>query len=104
VHLPPPVINSPQNRFDPQTTAKHPPSSHSHSGSYGFPAPKVGLDGGSDSSGGEIEKLWSYVYDVHKELTSLRTEVAALRAHIASTNAPAAPVPVEVNQSNPGSR
>ncbi|GLI81776.1 hypothetical protein PoHVEF18_010166 [Penicillium ochrochloron] len=103
VHLPPPVINSPQARFDPQTTAKHTPTSHSHSGSYGFTAPKVGLDG-SDSSGGEIEKLWAYVHDMHKELTSLRTEVAALRAHIVSTNAPAAPVPVEVNQSNPGPR
>jgi hypothetical protein len=41
---------------------------------------------------------------MHKELTSLRTEVAALRAHIASTNVPAAPVPMEVNQTNPGPR
>jgi hypothetical protein len=41
---------------------------------------------------------------MHKELTSLRTEVAALRAHIASTNALTAPVPVEVNQGNPGPR
>ncbi|KAJ5449806.1 uncharacterized protein N7458_006255 [Penicillium daleae] len=103
VHLPPPVISSPQTRFDPQTTAKHTPSSHSHSGSYGFPAPKVGFDG-AESTGGDIEKLWAYVHDMHKELTSMRTEVAALRAHIASTNAPAAPVPVEVNQTNPGPR
>lgn len=103
VHLPPPVINSPQARYDPQSTAKHTPSSHSHTGSYGFPAPKVGLDA-SDPTGGEIEKLWAYVHDMHKELTSLRTEVAGLRAHIASTNVPAAPVPVEVNQTNPGPR
>lgn len=103
VHLPPPVISSPQTRFDPQSTAKHTPSSHSHTGSYGFPAPKVGLDG-SDPTGSEIEKLWAYVHDMHKELTSLRTEVAALRAHIASANVPAASIPVEVNQTNPGSR
>ncbi|OOQ90875.1 C2H2 zinc finger protein [Penicillium brasilianum] len=103
VHLPPPVINSPQTRFDPQTTAKHTPSSHSHSGSYGFTAPKVGLDG-SDPAGGDIEKLWAFVHDMHKELTGLRTEVAALRAQIASSNSTAAPVPVEVNQTIPGSR
>jgi hypothetical protein len=103
VHLPPPVINSPQARFDPQTTAKHTPSSHSHSSSYGFTAPKVGLDG-SDLAGGDIEKLWAFVHDMHKELTGLRTEVAALRAHIASSNSTAAPVPVEINQTIPGSR
>lgn len=52
----------------------------------------------------QIDKLWAYVRSMNEELTGLRTEVAALRAHIASTNASTAPPPVEVNQANPGSR
>ncbi|KAI2791473.1 hypothetical protein POX_c04334 [Penicillium oxalicum] len=103
VHLPPPVLSSPQARFEPQGTSKHTPSSHSHSGSYGFTAPKVGLDG-TDHTAGEIEKLWTYVHDMRKEITSLHAEVASLRAHIASTNASAAPPPVEISQANLGPR
>ncbi|KAJ5491482.1 hypothetical protein N7539_003049 [Penicillium diatomitis] len=104
VHLPPPVLSSPQARFDSQSASKHATSSHSHSGSYGFTAPKVGLDG-TDHTSGEIEKLWSYIHDMRKEITGLHAEVAALRAHIASTNATAAPPPpVENNPANSGPR
>ncbi|KAJ5166612.1 uncharacterized protein N7482_005393 [Penicillium canariense] len=100
--LPPPVISSADARFGLQATAKHTPS-HSHSSSLGLPAPKVGLEG-SDPTGAGVEKLWAYVHDMHKELSNLRTEVAALHAHIASTNSLAAPAPVEINQTNPGPR
>lgn len=35
---------------------------------------------------GQEDKLWAYIRSVHEELTGLKTEVAALRAQIASSN------------------
>lgn len=102
-HLPPPVISPHEARFGLQA-AKHTPS-HSHSSSHSLPAPKVGPEGlESIGDANQIDKLWAYVRSMNEELTGLRTEVAALRAHIASTNASTAPPPVEVNQAKPGPR
>lgn len=104
-HLPPPVISPPDARYGLQAASKHTPS-HSHSSSHGLPAPKLGPEGpeGAVGEANQIDKLWAYVRSMHEELTGLRTEVAALRAHVASANASTAPPPVEVNQSNTGSR
>ncbi|KAJ5675789.1 hypothetical protein N7462_008686 [Penicillium macrosclerotiorum] len=99
--LPPPVISSPDARFSLQATAKHTPS-HSHSSSHGLPPPPKLASDGPDLS--ETDKLWAYVRSMHDELTGLRTEVAALRAHIASTNASIVPPPIEANQANSGPR
>lgn len=103
-HLPPPVISPPEARFGLQAASKH-TASHSHSSSHNLAAPKVGPEGmESFSDVNQIDKLWAYVRSMNEELTGLRTEVAALRAHVASTNASTAPPPVEVNQANPGPR
>ncbi|KAJ5577859.1 uncharacterized protein N7459_006823 [Penicillium hispanicum] len=101
-HLPPPVISSPDARFGLQAN-KHTPS-HSHSSSHGLP--KFGPDGpeATSSDAGQIEELWAYVRSMHKELTVLRTEVADLRAHIASTNSSTAPPSGDVNQTTSGPR
>ncbi|KAJ5752447.1 hypothetical protein N7520_009364 [Penicillium odoratum] len=77
--LPPPVVSSPEARFGLQAN-KH---TSTHSGNHGLPAPKVGSDG-SDGDTNQIDKLWAYVRSMHEELTGLRSEVASLRAHIAS--------------------
>ncbi|KAJ5677368.1 uncharacterized protein N7477_003001 [Penicillium maclennaniae] len=97
--LPPPVISSPDARFGLQAAAKH-SASHSHSSTHSLPAPKLGPDGPEIPAGeaSQIDKLWAYVRSMHDEMVGLRTEVAALRAHIASTNSTTAPAPVEVNQ------
>lgn len=102
--LPPPVISSPDARFGLQAATKHTPS-HSHSSTHSLPAPKLGPEGAEVAAGDahQIDKLWAYVRSMHEELTGLRTEVAALRAHIASTNSSTAP-PVEVNSNNSGPR
>ncbi|KAJ6120320.1 hypothetical protein N7523_004600 [Penicillium sp. IBT 18751x] len=97
--LPPPVISSPDARFSLQAAAKH-SASHSHSSTHSLTAPKLGPDGPELPAGeaSQIDKLWAYVRSMHDEMVGLRTEVAALRAHIASTNSTTAPAPVEVNQ------
>lgn len=102
--LPPPVINSSDARFGLQPAAKHTPS-HSHSSSHSLSLPKPGLEG-PDASGdsSQVDKLWAYVRSMHEEMTGLRSEVTALRAHISSTNSSTAPAPVEVNQTNLGPR
>ena len=82
--------------------AKHTPT-HSHSSNHsGGPlatsktSPEVannsnGLPGPHDSgmldSSNREDELWTYIRSVHEELTGLRTEVAALRAQLASSNA-----------------
>ncbi|KAJ5180455.1 hypothetical protein N7492_003665 [Penicillium capsulatum] len=102
--LPPPVISSSDTRFGLQPAAKHTPS-HSHSSSHGLPLPKP-VPEGPEASGdaSQVDKLWAYVRSMHEEMTGLRSEVTALRAHIASTNSSTAPAPVEVNQTNSGPR
>jgi hypothetical protein len=102
--LPPPVISSPDARFGLQAAAKH-SASHSHSSTHSLPAPKIGPDGPEVPACdvNQIDRLWAYVRSMHEEMAGLRTEVAALRAHIASTNSSTAPPPVEVNQ-NSGQR
>ncbi|PWY77171.1 hypothetical protein BO94DRAFT_192315 [Aspergillus sclerotioniger CBS 115572] len=108
---PPPGMSSAESRFAlhsqgsvppaPSTATKHTPS-HSHPNSHsGSLSSKPGLEGASNN-GNQIsgphesnlidqlrdreDKLWTYIRSVHEELNGLRTEVAALRAQIASTN------------------
>lgn len=107
---PPPGMNSSDSRFPFHGTgsvaaaaaAKHTPT-HSHSSNHsGGPlatsktSPEVannsnGLPGPHDSgmldSSNREDELWTYIRSVHEELTGLRTEVAALRAQLASSNA-----------------
>ncbi|KAJ5782802.1 Zinc finger C2H2 [Penicillium paradoxum] len=100
---PPPGMTSPDARFGIQAATKHTPS-HSHSSTHSLSHVK-GFDG-PDNNGGDanqIDKLWAYVRTMHEELTGLRTEVAALRAHIASSNS-VPPAPVEVNMNNTAPR
>lgn len=102
--LPPPIINSSDARFGLQAAAKHTPS-HSHSSNHGLSLPKPGPDVSDAGDASQVDKLWAYVRSMHEELTGLRSEVASLRAHIASINSTApAPAPVEVNQTNSGPR
>ncbi|KKK17497.1 hypothetical protein AOCH_006446 [Aspergillus ochraceoroseus] len=125
---PPPGMASAEPRFSlhaqsavppsSSTAAKHTPS-HSHSSSHGGPlSSKAGLEAISgnnihpalphdptlhDQQRDREDKLWAYIRSVHDELSGLRTEVAALRAQIASAtvntlaapNSAVAPSPVE---------
>ncbi|KAJ5498783.1 Zinc finger C2H2 [Penicillium expansum] len=83
---PPPGMTSPDGRFGMQAATKHAPS-HSHSSTHSLSHLK-GFDGPDANSNdvSQIDKLWAYVRTMHDELTGLRTEVAALRAHVASSN------------------
>jgi DNA-directed RNA polymerase subunit RPC12/RpoP len=98
----PPGMTSPDARFGMQAATKHTPS-HSHSSTHSLSTFK-GPDGTDANSGdaSQIDKLWAHVRTMHEEMTGLRTEVAALRAHIASSNSVAPPAPVEVNLNNAG--
>ncbi|KAJ5265970.1 hypothetical protein N7524_006988 [Penicillium chrysogenum] len=98
---PPPGMTSPDARFGMQAATKHTPS-HSHSSTHSLSHHK-GFDGpdANSSEASQVDKLWAYVRTMHEELTGLRTEVAALRAHIASSNS-VPPAPMEVNLNNSG--
>lgn len=100
---PPPGMTSPDARFGMQAANKHTPS-HSHSSTHSLSHLK-GFDGpdANTCDANQIDKLWAYVRTMHDELTGLRTEVAALRAHVASSNS-LPPAPVEVNLNNAGPR
>lgn len=107
---PPPGMTTSDSRFSlhPQSSvqpaavpAKHTPS-HSHSSNHGGPltsksGPEVTannnghLSGPHDSNYADQnrereDKLWAYIRSVHEELAGLKTEVAALRAQLASAN------------------
>ncbi|KAJ5875932.1 uncharacterized protein N7529_001516 [Penicillium soppii] len=98
----PPGMTSPDARFGMQAATKHTPS-HSHSSTHSLSTYK-GPDGPdpNSSDASQIDKLWAHVRTMHEEMNGLRTEVAALRAHIASTNSSVPPAPVEVNLNNAG--
>ncbi|KAJ5563513.1 Zinc finger C2H2 [Penicillium sp. DV-2018c] len=104
---PPPGMTSPDGRFGMQAATKHTPS-HSHSSTHSLSHHK-GFDGPDSNSNSnstdpnEVNKLWAYVRTMHDELTGLRAEVAALRAHVASSNS-VPPAPMEVNLNNSGPR
>lgn len=104
---PPPGMNS-ESRFPLHTQGSvQPPSgkhhsSHSHSSNHGGPltsktGQEVATSNGSHHSGthdssyydqsrDREDSLWTYIRSVHEELAGLKTEVAALRAQIASSN------------------
>lgn len=104
---PPPGMNS-ESRFPLHAqgpvqppSAKH-PSSHSHSSNHSGPlASKTGQEtvtsnGGhhpgphdssySDQGRDRDDSLWAYIRSIQDELSGLKTEVAALRAQVASSN------------------
>ncbi|KAE8145223.1 hypothetical protein BDV25DRAFT_165160 [Aspergillus avenaceus] len=109
---PPPGMATSDSRFSlhsqsavqpPSSAApKHTPS-HSHSSSHGGAlTSKTGAElptsngnhlpgphepNYNDQSREREDKLWAYIRSVHDELTGLKTEVAALRAQLASANA-----------------
>ncbi|GMF75249.1 C2H2 zinc finger protein [Aspergillus flavus] len=107
---PPPGMNTSDSRFTihPQGSVQPPPAatkhtpSHSHSSNHNGPlASKPGpevtannnghLPGPHDSNYADQnrereDKLWAYIRSVHEELAGLKTEVAALRAQLASAN------------------
>lgn len=101
---PPPGMSSPDSRFGlngqgsmqlSSAPAQH-ASSHSHSSNHSGPlAPKTsaethGLPGPYDLNfvdQSREDKLWAYIRSVHEELAGLKTEVASLKAHLASSNA-----------------
>ncbi|KAF7596169.1 hypothetical protein BBP40_003068 [Aspergillus hancockii] len=108
---PPPGMNTSDARFSlhsqssvqppPSVPTKHTPS-HSHSSNHSGPlASKAGpevatsnnghLPGPHDPNYGDQnrereDKLWAYIRSVHEELAGLKTEVASLRAQLASSN------------------
>ncbi|KAI2853556.1 hypothetical protein CBS11350_294 [Aspergillus niger] len=108
---PPPGMNSADSRFGlhsqgsvppaPSTATKH-MTPHSHTNNHGGPLPSKPGSEGASNNGTQItgphesnlieqfrereDKLWAYVRSVHEELNGLRTEVAALRAQLASAN------------------
>lgn len=122
--LPPPPgmgLNGPGAVQPPATATSHTPS-HSHSSNHsGGPlgAAKVGPELTSSNNypphdpnmvdpNSREDKLWTYIRSVHEELTGLRTEVAALRAQLATSNANASSAPTqplpEANAVNAGQR
>lgn len=116
-HLPPPPgMGSPDSRFGlngqqapvqlPSTAAKH-TSSQTHSSNHSGPlASKAGPDshglpGSYEMNYGDQtreDKLWSYIRSVHEELAGLKTEVAALRAHLTSSANVSAPPNPNITQ------
>lgn len=121
--LPPPQPGAPQlppppgmNSSDPRLAlnqgsmlssgaAKH--ASHGHSSNPSVSASKPSaevspsLPGVHDPNYGDQsreDKLWGYIRSVHEELAALRTEVTALRAHVASNSSAPGPIP---NTSHP---
>ncbi|PWY69592.1 C2H2 zinc finger protein [Aspergillus heteromorphus CBS 117.55] len=107
---PPPGMSSTDSRFALHSQGSVPPapsnakhtSSHGHSSNHsGSLSSKPGLEGASNSgsqlpsphetayieqSRDREDKLWAYIRTVHEELSGLKTEVAALRAQLASAN------------------
>lgn len=100
---PPPGLSSSDSRFALHSQAPvQPPkqtSSHSLSRNHTIPTSSKtdsSLSNGNYFSGSHDtsymdqnreDKLWAYIRSVHEELSGLKTEVAALRAQIASSNA-----------------
>ncbi|KAL3477853.1 hypothetical protein BJX99DRAFT_119281 [Aspergillus californicus] len=104
---PPPGLNTSEPRFSvhsqssippPATAAKHTPS-HSHSSNHGGSLSSKTISDAISTNNNHIlhdpslldqrdreEKLWTYIRSVHEELSGLRTEVATLRAQMASSN------------------
>ncbi|KAL2834502.1 hypothetical protein BDW59DRAFT_48343 [Aspergillus cavernicola] len=102
---PPPGLGSSEPRFSlhsqssvqsPATAAKHAPS-HSHSTSHGGPLSSVpeavstnNIHHSHDPSildqRDREDKLWAYIRSVHEELSGLKTEVATLKAQVASSS------------------
>ncbi|EAW11805.1 C2H2 zinc finger protein [Aspergillus clavatus NRRL 1] len=118
---PPPGMSASDGRFSlhaqgsvqsaSSTAPKH-SSSHSHSSNHSGPlSSKIGLDATpgngnllpgpphdpsfAEQTRDREDKLWAYIRSVHEELTGLKSEVTALRAQLASSNANglASPVP-----------
>ncbi|KAL4781172.1 hypothetical protein BJX76DRAFT_24383 [Aspergillus varians] len=112
---PPPGLGSSEPRFSlhsqssvqpPAAAAKH-TSSHSHSSNHGGPLssktiPEAALTNNVhpshdpslfDQQRDREEKLWEYIRSVHDELSGLRSEVAALRAQMASSGVNALTAP-----------
>ncbi|GAB1212012.1 hypothetical protein ATERTT37_001138 [Aspergillus terreus] len=103
---PPPGMGSSDSRFALQPGPKHAPS-HSHSSNHGGPLPSPAGPETSANNGAHLpiphdssyveqarereEKLWAYIRSVHDEVSSLKTEVAALRSQLATSNANALP-------------
>ncbi|KAL4889272.1 hypothetical protein BDV59DRAFT_120109 [Aspergillus ambiguus] len=105
---PPPGMGSSDSRFSLHSQGpgpKHTPS-HSHSSNHGGPLPpQAGAEATNngahlpmphdssyiDQSREREEKLWAYIRSVHEELNGLRSEVAALRTQVASSNATTLP-------------
>lgn len=104
---PPPGMNSSDPRFglNNQGSVQLPPSAaaHGHSNSHGAPLPsKAGVEAShcfptlhdpNQVDQNREDKLWAYIRSVHEELAVLRTEVTALRAQLASSNANASTAP-----------
>ncbi|KAL4880017.1 hypothetical protein BJY04DRAFT_208303 [Aspergillus karnatakaensis] len=114
---PPPGLGSSEPRFSlhsqssvqpPGAAAKHTPS-HSHSNNHGglgplssksipetSPTNNIHLSHDAsllDQQRDREEKLWEYIRSVHDELSGLRSEVAALRAQVSSSNVNPLPTP-----------
>lgn len=106
---PPPGMNSSDSRFAPnsQGSMQLPSSagnrsSHGHSSNHGGPlSSKTGIEAAanlraiqeSNSDQNREDTLWAYIRSMHEDLVALRTEVTALRAHVASTSTGASAAP-----------
>ena len=88
---PPPGMSSPDSRFALQSSTQLPHSGavRNHSGSSKTSVETgPGLPGLHDTNhdSGREERLWAYIRSVHDELAGLKTEVAALKTQLASSN------------------